>query len=385
MSDLTPEYPGNNGLRDQVLAIKWLKENCHALRCNPNSITLWGHSAGAGDVNLLALSPYSNHLFQRAIIQSGSAFAYWSYDKHHTERYHSYRTYFNCSHLPENVTRENKALTLLIKTCLLNATLEKLFEFRYALIDSPGPINDAFLGPENSIMYYSPQEMLMNANENFFKIDILTGINRVEGYAFEGYFSTSVNNWRRNVRVPEIALTLERYSILLRDKCMQNSIIRNRLKFDSYYQSKLRPKLNPEDDQYNFYSGRLKSIFANSDSIFDAGFIGFLKSYFNLKLKNNNSSGLFVYEYLHENSANKQNLNQFKKFLKNNYSMSTHFDGIDLVFGLPVASRLTSLNAKLKIKHAPYEVFSFETPFSESDYNLSITMMTYFTNFIKTG
>jgi carboxylesterase type B len=163
-----------------------LKQNCNILKCNQNSITLWGHSAGAGDINILALSSLSNHLFQRAIIQSGSAFAYYSYDKFHLDRYKSYRSYFNCTHLPESITNENSAMTLLIKNCLLNVTLEKLFDFRYALIDSPGPINDAFLGPEKSLINTSPRKMLKENIENFQKIDILTGINRVEGFSFEG-------------------------------------------------------------------------------------------------------------------------------------------------------------------------------------------------------
>lgn len=89
LTDMTSKYPGNYGLRDQILAIKWIKMNCHIFNCNPNAITLWGHSAGAGDVNWLAISPLSNHLFQRVIIQSGSAFSYWGYDKAPFERYRS--------------------------------------------------------------------------------------------------------------------------------------------------------------------------------------------------------------------------------------------------------------------------------------------------------
>ncbi len=51
LSDMTEKYPGNYGLRDQILAIKWIRNNCDVLMCDPESITLWGHSAGAGDVN----------------------------------------------------------------------------------------------------------------------------------------------------------------------------------------------------------------------------------------------------------------------------------------------------------------------------------------------
>ncbi len=366
--------------------------------CNSDSITLWGHSAGAGDINILALSPYSNHLFQRAIIQSGTAFSYWSYDKFHVDRYKAYKAYFNCTNLPEKVTSENKAMNLLIKNCLLSVSLEKLFEFRYALIDSPGPINDDFLDDKNRIMNGSPREMMLKNFENFEKINILTGINRVEGFSFEGYFSTSIKSWHKNSNVLELPLTLERYSLLTRDKCIQNSIIGNRLKFEDYYQNKIKKPDSfgqmgkiwhqSEKNNFNTYSAKLKSIFANSDAIFDAGFIGFLNTYYNLKKETNNKNdGLYVYEYLHENLANKGNLNQLKSYLKESLIMSTHFDGIDFAFGLPIAYKLNNKTKSFrsKIKERPFENFIFDSGFNEQDIRLSKIVMTYFTNFIKNG
>ena len=73
--------------------------------------------------------------------------------------------------------------------------------------------------------------------------------------------------------------------------------------------------------------------------------------------------------------------------MKENLSLSTHFDGIDLAFGLPVAYKL-NLRNKLStkgLKDKPFENFIFESPFSDLDIKLSHVMMTYFTNFIKTG
>ncbi len=42
LSDGTSEYPGNFGLKDQVLALKWLRLNCQVLNCDIERITLWG-------------------------------------------------------------------------------------------------------------------------------------------------------------------------------------------------------------------------------------------------------------------------------------------------------------------------------------------------------
>ncbi|XP_031623232.1 esterase B1-like [Contarinia nasturtii] len=68
-----PEYSGNMGMKDQVLALKWVYENIAQFGGDKNQITLFGHSAGAASVQLHMVSPQSKHLFQRAILMSGSA------------------------------------------------------------------------------------------------------------------------------------------------------------------------------------------------------------------------------------------------------------------------------------------------------------------------
>lgn len=75
-----PEVPGNQGLKDQVLALRWINENIDAFGGNPKEITVFGDSAGGISVNLHLLSSYET-LFQRAIIQSGSALTHvWTKD-----------------------------------------------------------------------------------------------------------------------------------------------------------------------------------------------------------------------------------------------------------------------------------------------------------------
>ena len=64
--------PGNNGLKDQALAIKWVYKNIEAFGGNPEEITIFGESAGAASVHLHMFSPQSQSYIKKAISQSGT-------------------------------------------------------------------------------------------------------------------------------------------------------------------------------------------------------------------------------------------------------------------------------------------------------------------------
>lgn len=82
----TDEYPGNMGLKDQLLALKWTFDNIEYFGGDKNRITLFGQSAGASAVHLLTLIPQTKGLFRRAIISSGSMLNPWAYsNKNHTK------------------------------------------------------------------------------------------------------------------------------------------------------------------------------------------------------------------------------------------------------------------------------------------------------------
>ncbi|XP_070533400.1 neuroligin-4, Y-linked-like [Ptychodera flava] len=64
---------GNYGLWDQVEALKWVQENIKHFGGNNRRVTLFGVGTGAASIGLLMLSPYTEGLFKRAILQSGTA------------------------------------------------------------------------------------------------------------------------------------------------------------------------------------------------------------------------------------------------------------------------------------------------------------------------
>ncbi|CAK1555094.1 unnamed protein product [Leptosia nina] len=74
----TKEVPGNAGFKDQVAALKWVKQNISNFGGDHNNVTVFGESAGGLSTTLHVLSPLSKGLFQRAIVMSGSPFCDWA-------------------------------------------------------------------------------------------------------------------------------------------------------------------------------------------------------------------------------------------------------------------------------------------------------------------
>ena len=68
------DYPDaqNLGLMDQLMALKWVHENIAAFDGNPDNVTIFGESAGAGSVTLLPLVKGSQQYFKRVIAESGT-------------------------------------------------------------------------------------------------------------------------------------------------------------------------------------------------------------------------------------------------------------------------------------------------------------------------
>jgi para-nitrobenzyl esterase len=73
---LTRESPhhasGNQGILDQIAALKWVRDNIANFGGDPRNVTIFGVSAGSIDGSLLMATPLSRGLFERVIGESGS-------------------------------------------------------------------------------------------------------------------------------------------------------------------------------------------------------------------------------------------------------------------------------------------------------------------------
>lgn len=82
----TEDVPGNAGMKDQVAALRWVRDNIKNFGGDPDNVTIFGESAGGASVSYHLLSPMSKGLFKRAIAQSASSINPWAHSIGHRER-----------------------------------------------------------------------------------------------------------------------------------------------------------------------------------------------------------------------------------------------------------------------------------------------------------
>ena len=81
LSSFGEAFDTNLGLRDVMFALQWVRDNIAAFGGDPDRVTFFGESAGAGIVTTLLASPAAAGLFSAAIAQSSPATSIYDHER----------------------------------------------------------------------------------------------------------------------------------------------------------------------------------------------------------------------------------------------------------------------------------------------------------------
>ncbi|KAI3354402.1 hypothetical protein L3Q82_018921, partial [Scortum barcoo] len=175
---------GNAGLLDQRLALKWVANNIAAFGGDSSKVTLFGESAGGASVGFQVLSPGSQGLFQRAVMQSGSPNAPWATVSQ-----------------PEAWSRALKLATLLecptshpvqLEACLQKADPGKITLKQFDVLTQPKMASFPFAPLIDGDILPDTVEVLLSTG-NWKKTELLLGLTKDEGTFFLLYGAPGFN------------------------------------------------------------------------------------------------------------------------------------------------------------------------------------------------
>lgn len=181
--------PGNFGFWDQIMAIKWVKNNIEFFGGDPDRMTVFGESAGAISSALLAMFPGEGKLFQRAISESGvGSVSFIDYKRDTSLMVKAIADKFGC-YRSQNAETIKCLKNIAWKELMtkVNELNENVTKIEYINFD-PVLDNDFIkVDPKDVLKHYSERNM---AEVEFFRShDFVNGFNMYEGGVSMQYFA----------------------------------------------------------------------------------------------------------------------------------------------------------------------------------------------------
>nr|ARM65383.1 putative antennal esterase CXE12 [Ectropis obliqua] len=177
----TEDVPGNAGMKDQVAALKWVKQNIASFGGNPDEVTIAGYSAGSAAVDLLMLSKSAEGLFNKVIPESGASIGVWTIQTDPLENAKNFAKNLNFTDVDDIDALEN-----FYKTASFDVLNVPFFD----KIDStfgPSPCVERSTS-EEPFLDKSPVDILKSGD--YRKVPLLYGFASMEGLIRIDFFET---------------------------------------------------------------------------------------------------------------------------------------------------------------------------------------------------
>lgn len=176
MSTEDEAAPGNYGMLDQVLLMRWVKENIEHFNGDPTRVTIFGESAGGASVSTHMLSPKASGLFHRAIGESGSAVSVWGVQPDPRKYALRLAEGLGCDSNPNNLEE-----TIAMVDCMKSKPTMEVLRASMNTGDSAeafAPCVDGFLGGDSYLPDF-PRNLYNSGEYNH--VPYIVGVNKDEG------------------------------------------------------------------------------------------------------------------------------------------------------------------------------------------------------------